>query len=118
MGMDCMALMNMVASLNLAMDDALREDDTVVLLGEDIGQDEGVFRVTAKLLKKYGENRVLDTPLAESAIVGGAVGLALYGLRPVCEMQFSGFAYQAFHQIEQHVARFATAREVGFRCPW
>ena len=70
-----MALMNMVASLNLAMDDALREDDTVILLGEDIGQDEGVFRVTAKLLEKYGENRVLDTPLAESAIVGGAVGL-------------------------------------------
>ena len=98
--------MNMVASLNLAMDDAMREDDTVVLLGEDIGLDEGVFRVTAELLKKYGENRVIDTPLAESAIVGGAVGLALYGLRPVCEMQFSGFAYQGFHQIEQHVSRF------------
>jgi pyruvate dehydrogenase E1 component beta subunit len=101
-----MALMNMVGALNLAMDDALRTDDTVVLLGQDIGQDEGVFRVTANLLKKFGENRVIDTPLAEGAIIGGSVGLALYGLKPVAEMQFSGFAYQGFHQLEQHVSRF------------
>jgi len=101
-----MAQMTMVSALNLALDDALRTDDTVVLLGQDIGKDEGVFRVTAGLLKRYGDRRVLDTPLAEGAIVGGAVGLALYGLRPVAEMQFSGFAYQAFHQVEQHVARF------------
>ncbi len=66
----------------------------------------GVFRVTAELLKKYGDKRVLDTPLAEGAIVGGAIGLALYGLKPVAEMQFSGFAYQGFHQVEQHVSRF------------
>ena len=112
-----MALMNMVASLNLAMDDALREDDSVILLGEDIGVDEGVFRVTAGLLKKYGENRVLDTPLAEAAIVGGAVGLALYGMRPVCEMQFSGFAYQGFHQIEQHVCRFRNRTRGRFTLP-
>ncbi len=101
-----MAIMNMVDSLNLAMDDALRTDDTVVLLGQDIGQDEGVFRVTANLLKKYGKDRVIDTPLAEGAIIGGAIGMALYGLRPVTEMQFSGFAYQAFHQVEQHMSRF------------
>ncbi|MCH7926241.1 MAG: alpha-ketoacid dehydrogenase subunit beta, partial [Planctomycetes bacterium] len=63
-----MALMNMVSALNLAMDDAMREDDTVVLLGQDIGVDEGVFRVTAKLLKRYGDRRVIDTPLAEGAI--------------------------------------------------
>ena len=101
-----MTMMNMVGALNLAMDDALRTDDTVVLLGQDIGQDEGVFRVTADLLQRYGKDRVIDTPLAEGAIVGGAVGLALYGLKPVAEMQFSGFAYQAFHQVEQHVSRF------------
>lgn len=101
-----MALMNMVSALNLALDEALRADDTVVLLGQDIGQDEGVFRVTAELLKRYGEKRVIDTPLAEAAIVGGAIGMAIYGLKPVAEMQFSGFAYQAFHQVEQHMSRF------------
>lgn len=101
-----MALMNMVNALNLALDDALRTDDSVVLLGQDIGLDEGVFRVTADLLKRYGEKRVIDTPLAEAAIVGGAVGLAMYGFKPVAEMQFSGFAYQGFHQVEQHVSRF------------
>lgn len=101
-----MALMNMVGALNRALDEALRLDDAVVLLGEDIGQDEGVFRVTADLMKRYGEDRVIDTPLAEAAIVGGAIGMALYGLKPVAEMQFSGFAYQAFHQVEQHVSRY------------
>jgi len=101
-----MAQLTMVAALNRALDDALRTDDTVVLLGQDIGIDEGVFRVTAELLKRYGEKRVIDTPLAEGAIVGGAVGMALYGLKPVAEMQFSGFAYQGFHQVEQHVSRF------------
>lgn len=101
-----MALMTMVQAVNRALDDALRTDDKVVLLGQDIGQDEGVFRVTAELLKRYGPDRVIDTPLAEGAIVGGAIGMALYGLKPVAEMQFSGFFYQAFHQVEQHVSRF------------
>lgn len=101
-----MAQLTMVAALNKALDDALRMDDSVVLLGQDIGVDEGVFRVTADLLKRYGEKRVIDTPLAEAAIVGGAVGMALYGLKPVAEMQFSGFAYQAYHQVEQHMSRF------------
>lgn len=101
-----MALMTMVQAVNRALDDALRTDDKVVLLGQDIGQDEGVFRVTADLLKRYGPDRVIDTPLAEGAIVGGAIGMALYGLKPVAEMQFSGFFYQAFHQVEQHVSRF------------
>ncbi len=112
-----MALMNMVNALNRAMDDALRTDDSVVLLGEDIGLNQGVFRVTADLLKKYGEKRVIDTPLAEAAIAGGAVGLALYGLRPVAEMQFSGFAYQGFHQIEGHMARWSNRTRSRFRLP-
>ena len=101
-----MALMTMVQAVNRALDEALRMDDQVVLLGQDIGQDEGVFRVTAELLKRYGPDRVIDTPLAEGAICGGAIGMAIYGLRPVAEMQFSGFFYQAFHQVEQHVSRF------------
>lgn len=101
-----MAMMNMVGALNLAMNEALRDDESVVLLGQDIGQDEGVFRVTADLMKRYGKERVIDTPLAEGAIVGGAIGMAIYGLKPVAEMQFSGFAYQAFHQVEQHMSRF------------
>jgi pyruvate dehydrogenase E1 component beta subunit len=112
-----MAMMTMVGALNRAMDEALAEDDTVVLLGEDIGLDEGVFRVTANLLKTYGEDRVLDTPLAEAAIIGGAVGMALYGLKPVAEMQFSGFAYQGFHQVEQHVSRFRNRTRSRFHLP-
>ncbi len=112
-----MASMNMVTALNMALDDALRTDEAVVVLGQDVGQDEGVFRVTADLLKRYGEKRVIDTPLAEAAIVGGAVGLALYGLKPVAEMQFSGFSYQAFHQIEQHVARFRNRTQSRFSMP-
>jgi pyruvate dehydrogenase E1 component beta subunit len=112
-----MALMNMVSALNLAMDEALREDDSVVVLGEDVGQDEGVFRVTADLLKKYGPKRVIDTPLAEAAIVGGAIGMALYGLKPVAEMQFSGFFYQGFHQVEQHLARFRNRTRSRFGMP-
>ncbi|MCH7704169.1 MAG: alpha-ketoacid dehydrogenase subunit beta [Planctomycetes bacterium] len=119
-----MALMNMVSALNLAMDDALRMDDNVVLIGQDIGLDEGVFRVTADLLKRYGNKRVIDTPLAEGAIVGGAIGMAIWGLKPVAEMQFSGFAYQAFHQIEQHLSRFRNrtrgrfAADVVIRMPY
>ena len=101
-----MAQMNMVKAINLALHEAMREDDNVVVMGEDVGQDEGVFRVTENLLKEFGPVRVIDTPLAEGAIAGCAVGMALYGLKPVCEMQFSGFAYQAYHQIEGHVSRF------------
>ncbi len=101
-----MAQMNMVKAINLALREAMTEDDGVILLGEDIGQDEGVFRVTEGLMKEFGEERVIDTPLAEGAIVGCAVGMALYGLKPVCEMQFSGFAYQAYHQIEGHMSRY------------
>jgi pyruvate dehydrogenase E1 component beta subunit len=101
-----MPMMTMVQALNLALGEALAEDDRVVLLGEDIGQDGGVFRVTEGLMARYGCERVIDTPVAEAAIVGAAVGMALYGLRPVAEMQFSGFSYQAFHQVEGHVSRF------------
>ncbi len=109
-------MLNMVKAINLALDEAMAADDSVVLLGEDIGKDEGVFRVTEGLLKKYGELRVLDTPLAEAAIVGASVGMAIYGLKPVSEMQFSGFAYQAYHQIEQHVSRFRNRTRGRYGC--
>jgi pyruvate dehydrogenase E1 component subunit beta len=100
-----MAKMTMVQALNLALQQEMARDDRVVLLGEDVGVDGGVFRVTDGLIDKFGEERVLDTPLAEAGIVGMSIGMAVYGLRPVCEMQFSGFSYQAFHQIEGHAAR-------------
>lgn len=100
-----MAKMNMVQALNLALQQEMAKDDRVILLGEDIGPDGGVFRVTDGLINSFGRNRVVDTPLAESAIVGMSIGMAIYGLRPVCEIQFSGFAYQSFHQLENHAAR-------------
>ena len=100
-----MAKMTMVQALNLALQQEMARDDRVILLGEDVGVDGGVFRVTDGLIDKFGEERVLDTPLAEAGIVGMSIGMAVYGLRPVCEMQFSGFSYQAFHQIEGHAAR-------------
>ena len=100
-----MAKMTMVQALNLALRQEMEKDDSVIVLGEDVGLDGGVFRVTDGLIDQFGEQRVLDTPLAESAIAGMSVGMAAYGLKPVCEIQFSGFSYQSFHQIENHAAR-------------
>ncbi|MCP5049661.1 MAG: alpha-ketoacid dehydrogenase subunit beta [bacterium] len=100
-----MKVMNMVQAINDAHDIKLDDDPDVVTFGEDIGVEGGVFRVTAGLQKKYGVERVFDTPLAEAAIVGTAVGMCAAGLRPIVEMQFSGFVYPAFDQIISHVAR-------------
>lgn len=100
-----MKVMNMVQAINDALDIKLKEDESVVVYGEDAGYEGGVFRVTAGLQEKYGEQRVFDSPLAESAIAGTALGMAVNGLRPVVEMQFSGFVYPAFNQILSHVAR-------------
>jgi pyruvate dehydrogenase E1 component beta subunit len=100
-----MAKMTMVQALNLALRQEMERDDSVIILGEDVGVDGGVFRVTDALIDQFGEERVLDTPLAEAAIVGMSIGMAAYGLKPVCEIQFSGFSYQNFHQIENHAAR-------------
>lgn len=100
-----MPKMNMVQALNLALTQEMAKDDRVIVLGEDVGVDGGVFRVTDGLLAKYGEQRVVDTPLAESAIAGVSIGMAAYGLRPVCEMQFDGFSYYTMHQMENHAAR-------------
>lgn len=100
-----MPKLNMVQAINKALDELMSEDESVVLLGEDIGVDGGVFRVTDGLHAKYGEDRVLDTPLAESAIIGTAIGMALGGLKPVGEMQFSGFSYLMIPQLEGHASR-------------
>lgn len=96
----------MAKAINLALHEAMEHDDKVLVMGEDVGPDEGVFRITEGLHAKYGDSRVIDTPLAESGIIGTAIGMAIYGLKPVCEIQFSGFAYYGYHQLEAHAARF------------
>src|SRR5262249_15692670 len=97
---------NMAKAINKALYEAMERDERVVVLGEDVGKDEGVFRITEGLHAKFGDKRVIDTPLAESGIVGTSIGMALYGLRTVCEIQFSGFDYYNYHQLESHAARF------------
>ena len=100
-----MAKMHMIQALNSALNQEMKRDDSVLVLGEDVGKDEGVFRVTANLLKDYGEKRVIDTPISESGIVGTSVGLAVTGFRPVAEIQFSGFIPPAFDQLVSHASR-------------
>ncbi|MBW2433710.1 MAG: alpha-ketoacid dehydrogenase subunit beta [Deltaproteobacteria bacterium] len=112
-----MAKMTMVQALNLALQQEMEKDDRVIILGEDVGVDGGVFRVTDGLISQFGDRRVLDTPLAESGIVGMSIGMAAYGLRPVCEIQFSGFSYQNFHQIENHAARLRWRSRGRFSVP-
>ena len=111
-----MAKLNMVKALNLALLQEMERDPDVLVIGEDVGVDGGVFRVTEDLHRKFGNNRVMDSPLAEAAIIGTSVGMALYGLKPVCEVQFSGFAFQCFHQIENHAARYRMRSQGRFRC--
>jgi pyruvate dehydrogenase E1 component beta subunit len=98
--------MTMVQALNHALRGELRRDDRVVLLGEDIGKVGGVFRVTQGLQAEFGDERVIDTPLSECGIVGTAVGMAMYGLRPVPEIQFADFIYPAFDQIVNEAAKY------------
>jgi pyruvate dehydrogenase E1 component beta subunit len=109
--------MTMVQALNHALHQQMKKDDSVVVLGEDVGVDGGVFRVTDGLIDEFGEQRVMDTPLAESAIVGTAVGMAIYGLKPVCEIQFSGFSYLAFQQLESHAARMRWRSQGAYHVP-
>jgi pyruvate dehydrogenase E1 component beta subunit len=95
----------MVQALNQALSQEMARDERFVLLGEDVGLDGGVFRVTDGLIQKFGPERVMDTPLAESGLIGVAIGMAAFGLRPIAEIQFLGFIYPAFNQILSHVAR-------------
>jgi pyruvate dehydrogenase E1 component subunit beta len=112
-----MPKLNMVKALNLALFQEMERDGDVLVLGEDVGVDGGVFRVTDDLQRKFGSQRVIDSPLAEAAIIGTAVGMALYGLKPVCEIQFSGFSFQGFHQIENHCARYRARSQGRFHIP-
>jgi pyruvate dehydrogenase E1 component beta subunit len=100
-----MAKLNMVQAINLALAQEMRRDPDVLVLGQDVAQDGGVFRVTDGLLDEFGDKRVVDTPLAESGIIGSSIGMAMAGLRPVCEMQFSGFSYLMMGQFEAHATR-------------
>jgi len=104
-----------------AVRDGLRtemaRDEDVIVMGEDVGKNGGVFRATEGLYEEFGEDRVIDTPLAESGIVGTAIGMAAYGMRPVTEIQFLGFIYPAFDQIVSHAARLRTRSRGRFTCP-
>lgn len=112
-----MAVMNMVQALNMALREEMRRDPRVVVLGEDVGRRGGVFLVTEGLIEEFGEKRVIDTPLTELGIVGIAVGLALYGLKPVAEIQFIDFVYEAFDQIVSEAAKMRAKTGGNFTAP-
>ena len=112
-----MANLTMVQAINLALIQEMEKDDRVLLLGEDVGLNGGVFRVTEGLQKRFGEKRVVDTPLAESGIIGTAIGLEMAGLRPVPEIQFDGFLGPAYDQICSHAARMRSRTRGAFTIP-
>src|SRR3954469_7631977 len=104
-------------ALNMGLRKAMEDDDKVVILGEDIGKLGGVFRITDGLQKDFGEHRVLDTPLAESGIIGTAVGLAIRGYRPVTEIQFDGFVFPGFDQIISQLAKITFRTQGRIKMP-
>ncbi len=106
----------MVEALNQALMQEMKRDKNVLVLGEDVGKDGGVFRVTDKLIEKFGEERVIDTPLAESAIVGASIGLAIAGFKPIAEIQFSGFIPAAFDQMINHLSRMRWRSRGKYTC--
>src|ERR1700722_10132878 len=112
-----MARMNMVQALNSAMDVMLQRDPRVVILGEDVGFFGGVFRATEGLQRKYGEHRVLDTPIAEGGIIGAAIGMGANGLKPVAEIQFADYIYPAFDQVVSELARLRYRTAGEFSAP-
>jgi pyruvate dehydrogenase E1 component beta subunit len=112
-----MADLTLVQAVNLALIQEMEKDDRVIVLGEDVGVNGGVFRVTEGLHKRFGPQRVVDTPLAESGIIGTAIGLAMTGLRPVAEIQFEGFLAPAYDQLVSHAARMRARTRGGFTLP-
>lgn len=112
-----MPSITLVEGINLALARAMAEDDSVVVLGEDVGRNGGVFRATAGLQARFGRGRVADTPLAEGLIAGMAVGMAAEGLKPVAEIQFAGFAYLAIDQILNHASRLRHRTQGRLTCP-
>ncbi|MET1016057.1 MAG: alpha-ketoacid dehydrogenase subunit beta [Leifsonia flava] len=109
--------MPMAKALNAGLRQAMADDPKVLLMGEDIGKLGGVFRITEGLQAEFGDNRVLDTPLAESGIIGSAIGLAMRGYRPVCEIQFDGFIYPGFNQITSQLAKLTNRTEGALQMP-
>ena len=109
--------MNLVQSINSALRHEMKANDDVIVLGEDVGKVGGVFRVTKGLFEEFGADRVIDTPLAEGGIIGTAIGMALYGLRPVPEIQFSDFIFPAFDQIVSEAAKFRYRSGGEYTCP-
>jgi pyruvate dehydrogenase E1 component beta subunit len=112
-----MSEITMVQAVNDALREEMRGDGDVVVLGEDVGINGGVFRCTADLIDEFGEERVIDTPLSESGIIGAAIGMALYGLRPVPEIQFGDFIWPAFDQITSEMAKMRYRSGGQFTCP-
>jgi pyruvate dehydrogenase E1 component beta subunit len=112
-----MAKLNMVEAINLALREEMERDNRVIILGEDVGREGGVFRVTDGLQEKFGAERVIDTPLGESGIVGTAFGLAVNGLLPIAEIQFEGFLYPCLDQISNHIGRIRNRSRGRFTCP-
>jgi pyruvate dehydrogenase E1 component beta subunit len=112
-----MTELNLVQAVNLALARAMAEDERVIVLGEDVGVDGGVFRATDGLLRAHGERRVLDTPLAEASIAGVSIGLAAQGFRPVAEIQFTGFAYACIDQLLNHASRLRSRTRGRLTCP-
>ncbi len=109
--------LTLVQSVRDGLETEMEQDDSVVVMGEDVGKNGGVFRATEGLWEEFGDDRVIDTPLAESGIVGTAVGMAAMGMRPVAECQFSGFMYPGFDQIVSHMPRLRTRSRGRFTCP-
>jgi pyruvate dehydrogenase E1 component beta subunit len=112
-----MTKLNMVEAINLALREEMERSSRVVILGEDVGKEGGVFRVTDGLQAKFGADRVIDTPLAEAGIVGVALGMAVNGLIPIAEIQFEGFLYPCLDQINSHIARIRNRSRGRFTCP-
>jgi pyruvate dehydrogenase E1 component beta subunit len=112
-----MAKLNIVQAINLALMQEMQRDPSVILLGEDVGKNGGVFRVTEELHKIFGEERVIDTPLSESAIAGASIGMAMFGLRPVAELQFNGFTYPALDQLISHAGKMRNRSRGRFSVP-
>jgi pyruvate dehydrogenase E1 component beta subunit len=112
-----MTELSLVQAVNLALKRAMADDSKVLVLGEDVGIDGGVFRATDGLFQLYGEQRVLDTPLAEASIAGVSIGLATQGFRPVAEIQFTGFAYSCIDQLINHASRLRARTRGRLSCP-
>lgn len=112
-----MSELNMVEAINLALKQEIKKDKTVVLIGEDVGEDGGVFRVTDGLSKLYGKQRVMDSPLAESGIIGTSIGMAASGLKPVAEIQFEGFTFPGIDQLVSHASRLRNRSRGRFTVP-